>query len=46
MQATSIPTATRLSLSGARQKLDYYTAFSRFNTSNALPQDEYHSAQP
>ena len=32
-----------ISLSGARQKLDYYTAFSRFNTSNALPLDEYHS---
>jgi iron complex outermembrane receptor protein/vitamin B12 transporter len=33
-----------LSLSGARQKLDYYTAFSRFDTSNALPMDEFHSA--
>jgi iron complex outermembrane receptor protein/vitamin B12 transporter len=33
-----------IALSGARQKLDYYTAFSRFNTSNALPLDEYHSA--
>jgi iron complex outermembrane receptor protein/vitamin B12 transporter len=33
-----------LTLSGARQKLDYYTAFSRFNTSNALPLDEFHSA--
>ena len=33
-----------LSLSGARQKLDYYTAFSRFDTSNALPRDRYHSA--
>jgi vitamin B12 transporter len=32
------------SLSGARRRLDYYTAFSRFNTSNALPRDEYHSA--
>jgi vitamin B12 transporter len=31
------------SLSGTHQKLDYYTAFSRFNTSNALPMDEYHS---
>jgi vitamin B12 transporter len=31
------------SLSGAHQKLDYYTAFSRFDTSNALPMDEYHS---
>ncbi len=33
-----------LSLSGAHQKLDYYTAFSRFDTSNALARDEYHSA--
>ncbi len=33
-----------LSLSGARQKLDFYTAFTRFDTSNALPRDEYHSA--
>jgi vitamin B12 transporter len=33
-----------LTLSGTRQKLDYYTAFSRFDTSNALPMDEYHSA--
>jgi iron complex outermembrane receptor protein/vitamin B12 transporter len=33
-----------ISLSGTRQKFDYYTAFSRFNTSNALPLDEYHSA--
>jgi vitamin B12 transporter len=32
------------SLSGAHKKFDYYTAFSRFDTSNALPQDEYHSA--
>jgi iron complex outermembrane receptor protein/vitamin B12 transporter len=31
-------------LSGARQRLDYYTTFSRFDTSNALPMDEYHSA--
>ncbi len=31
------------SLSGAHQRLDYYTAFSRFDTSNALPRDEYHS---
>ncbi|WP_246409052.1 TonB-dependent receptor [Granulicella aggregans] len=29
--------------SGTRQKLDYYAAFSRLNTSNALPLDEYHS---
>jgi len=33
-----------LSLSGARQKLDYYTAFTRFDTSNALPRNQYHSA--
>ena len=33
-----------LALSGAHQKFDYYTAFSRFDTSNALPRDEYHSA--
>ena len=32
------------SLSGAHQKFDYYSAFSRFDTSNALPRDEYHSA--
>jgi vitamin B12 transporter len=29
-------------LSGALSKLDYLAAFSRFNTSNALPLDEYH----
>ena len=28
-----------LSLSGTHQKFDYYTAFSRFDTSNALPRD-------
>jgi len=33
-----------LSLSGAHQKFDYLAGFSRFNTSNALPMDEYHSA--
>jgi iron complex outermembrane receptor protein/vitamin B12 transporter len=33
-----------VSLSGTHQKLDYYTAFSRFNTSNALPMDEYHAS--
>ena len=33
-----------ISLSGAHRKLDYYTAFSRFDTGNALPMDEYHSA--
>jgi len=31
-------------LSGTHQKLDYYMAFSRFDTSNALPLDEFHSA--
>ena len=30
-------------LSGAWNRLDYYGAFSQFNTSNALPRDEYHS---
>jgi vitamin B12 transporter len=30
-------------LSGAHKKVDYYTAFSRFDTSNALANDEYHS---
>jgi vitamin B12 transporter len=30
-------------LSGALTKLDYFGAFSRFNTSNALPRDEYHA---
>ncbi|WP_433964968.1 TonB-dependent receptor [Tunturiibacter gelidiferens] len=29
-------------LSGTFNKLDYQAAFSRFNTSNALPRDEYH----
>jgi iron complex outermembrane receptor protein/vitamin B12 transporter len=33
-----------VSVSGARKRADYYTAFSRFDTSNALPMDEYHSA--
>jgi iron complex outermembrane receptor protein/vitamin B12 transporter len=31
-------------LSGAWNRLDYYGAFSRFDSSNALPRDEYHSA--
>ena len=31
-------------LSGAHSKLDYYAAFSRFDTSNAQALDEYHSA--
>ena len=43
-RATFTPIATRSSLSGTHQKFDYYTAFSRFDTSNALPLDEYHSA--
>lgn len=29
---------------GVYQKLDYFGAFSRFDTSNALPRDKYHSA--
>jgi iron complex outermembrane receptor protein/vitamin B12 transporter len=33
-----------LALSGAYKKFDYYSAFSRFDTGNALPRDEYHSA--
>jgi len=31
------------SLSGAYRRFDYYTAYSRFDTANALPRDEYHS---
>ncbi len=31
-------------ISGTRQRLDYYAAFGRFDTSNALPLDRYHSA--
>jgi len=31
-------------LSGAWNRLDYYGAFSRFDSSNALPLDRYHSA--
>jgi len=31
-------------LGGTYQKLDYFGAFSRFDTSNALPRDKYHSA--
>jgi vitamin B12 transporter len=30
-------------VSGAHNKFDYQAAFSRFNTSNALPLDEYHT---
>jgi len=29
-------------LSGAYRKIDYYTAFSRFDSSNALPMDRFH----
>jgi iron complex outermembrane receptor protein/vitamin B12 transporter len=29
-------------LSGAHRKLDYYTAFSRYDSSNALPGDRFH----
>jgi len=29
-------------LSGARGRFDYYTAYSRFNTANALPRDKFH----
>lgn len=32
------------SVSGAHSRLDYLAAFSRFDTSNALPLDRYHSA--
>ncbi len=31
-------------LGGTYQKLDYFGAFSRFDMSNALPRDKYHSA--
>ncbi len=31
-------------VSGTRQKLDYLTGFSRFDTSNALRRDRYHAA--
>jgi vitamin B12 transporter len=34
----------RLELSGAHKKLDYLGAFNWFQTSNALPRDEYHLA--
>ncbi|MDE3104154.1 MAG: TonB-dependent receptor [Acidobacteriota bacterium] len=30
-------------LSGAWRKTDYYLSFSRFNSANALPRDEYHA---
>lgn len=31
-------------LSGTRNRLDYYGAFSRFDTSNSIPMDRYHSS--
>ncbi|MHB1022197.1 MAG: TonB-dependent receptor [Acidobacteriaceae bacterium] len=34
----------QVALSGAHNKLDYYTAFSRLDTSNALPNDPFHVA--
>ncbi len=33
-----------VTLSGARRRLDYYGAFSRFDTSNSIPMDRYHSS--
>ncbi|WP_035349034.1 TonB-dependent receptor [Edaphobacter aggregans] len=33
-----------VTLGGTRNRLDYYGAFSRFDSSNALPMDRYHSA--
>jgi iron complex outermembrane receptor protein/vitamin B12 transporter len=32
-----------ISAAGTRQRLDYFAAYSRFNTSNALRMDEYHA---
>lgn len=32
-----------IAVGGTHRQLDYYAAFSRFNTSNALPNSEYHS---
>jgi len=32
-----------ITVGGAHHRLDYYGAFSRFNTSNSLPNSEYHS---
>jgi len=34
----------QIALSGTHQKFDYYTVFSRFQTGNALPLDEDHTA--
>ncbi len=33
-----------VALSGAHERLDYYAAFSRLDTANALPMDQYHAA--
>ena len=33
-----------VTLAGTHNRLDYYGAFSRFDSSNALPMDRYHSA--
>lgn len=33
-----------VTVSGARRRLDYYGAFSRFDTSNSIPMDRYHSS--
>ncbi|MBN9617367.1 MAG: TonB-dependent receptor [Acidobacteriales bacterium 59-55] len=33
-----------VTLSGAHNRLDYYGAFSRFDSSNAIPQDKFHAA--
>lgn len=33
-----------VTLGGTARKLDYFGAFSRFDTSNALPNDEFHTA--
>jgi vitamin B12 transporter len=32
-----------VSVGGTRKQFDYFAAYSRFNSSNALPMDEYHS---
>jgi iron complex outermembrane receptor protein/vitamin B12 transporter len=33
-----------VTLAGTRNRIDYYGAFSRFDSSNALPMDRYHSS--
>ena len=35
--------SNQASVSGTLRKLDYFATYSRFNTANALPLDEYHS---